>query len=63
MCESKVYVVKGDARELVMSEVVRMELVEEGVKVYDILGVEKTIERVRVLYADLLSHEIVLEGT
>jgi predicted RNA-binding protein len=61
MCESKVFLLSGDDREHVMSDVVRMEIVEGGVKVYDIIGNETFIEGARVSYADLLAHEIVLE--
>jgi predicted RNA-binding protein len=60
MCESKVYVVRGDDREHVMSEVVRMEVEEGGVRFFDILGNEKLVEGGRVHVADLLAHEIVL---
>jgi predicted RNA-binding protein len=61
MCESKVYLINGDEKEHVMSEVVRMEIVDGGVKVYDIIGNESFVEGARVRYADLLAHEIVLE--
>ncbi len=44
-----------------MSEVVRMELVDGGIRVYDIIGNERFIEGAKVRYADLLAHEIVLE--
>jgi predicted RNA-binding protein len=61
MCESKVFLVKGAERELVMSEVVRMELVDGGVRVLDIIGNERFVDGAKVRYADLLLHEIVLE--
>ena len=60
MCESKVYIVRGDDREHVMSEVVRMEVEEAGVRFFDILGNERFVEGGRVHVADLLAHEIVL---
>lgn len=61
MCESKVYLLVGEEREHVMSDVVRMEVVDGGIKIYDIIGNENFIEGARVSYADLLSHEIILE--
>jgi predicted RNA-binding protein len=61
MCESKVYLLKGDEREHVMDDVVRMEIEEGGVRVYDIIGNESFVEGARVNYADLLAHEIILE--
>jgi predicted RNA-binding protein len=61
MCESKVYLQKGEDREHVMDDVVRMEIEENGVRVYDIIGNESFVEGARVRYADLLAHEIVLE--
>jgi predicted RNA-binding protein len=60
MCESKVFLLRGGDREHVMSDVVRMEMVDGGVKVYDIIGNESFVEGARVSYADLLAHEIVL---
>ena len=61
MCESKVFLQKGEEREHVMSDVVRMEMEPGGVRVYDIIGNERFIEGAKVSYADLLAHEIVLE--
>ncbi|UCC92429.1 MAG: CooT family nickel-binding protein [Thermoplasmata archaeon] len=61
MCESKVFLLKGDEREHVMDDVVRMEIEEGGVRVFDIIGQETFVEGARVRVADLLAHEIVLE--
>jgi len=61
MCESKVYLIRGDEKEHVMSDVVRMEVEEGGVRVFDIIGKESFVEGARVRYADLLAHQIVLE--
>ena len=61
MCESKVFLIIGDEKEHVMSEVVRMEIEDGGVRVFDIIGNESFVEGARVRYADLLAHEIVLE--
>ena len=61
MCESKVFLLKGEEREHVMSDVIRMEMTPEGVRIYDIIGNERLIEGAKVSYADLLAHEIVLE--
>ena len=61
MCESKVFLQVGDDREHVMDDVVRMEIEENGVRVFDIIGQETFVEGARVKYADLLAHQIVLE--
>ncbi len=61
MCESKVFLLRGDEKEHVMSDVVRMEVEEGGVRVFDIIGKESFVEGARVRYADLLMHQIVLE--
>ena len=61
MCESKVFLMTGDEKEHVMSEVVRMEVVDGGVRLFDIIGNETFVEGAMVRYADLMTHEIVLE--
>ena len=61
MCESKVFLLSGDDREHVMDDVVRMEIEENGVRVFDIIGREAFVEGARVKLADLLAHQIVLE--
>ncbi len=61
MCESKVFLQVGDEREHVMDDVVRMEIEENGVRVFDIIGQETFVEGARVKLADLLAHQIVLE--
>lgn len=61
MCESKVYLMNGDEKEHVMSEVVRMEVVDGGVRLLDIIGNETFVEGARVRYADLMTHQIILE--
>ena len=61
MCESKVFLQVGEEMEHVMDDVVRMEIEENGVRVFDIIGQETFIEGARVKLADLLAHQIVLE--
>ena len=61
MCESKVFLQVGGERQHVMDDVVRMEIEENGVRVFDIIGQETFIEGARVKLADLLAHQIVLE--
>jgi predicted RNA-binding protein len=61
MCESKVFLQVGEEREHVMDDVVRMEIEEGGVRVFDIIGQETFIEGARVKVADLLAHQIILE--
>lgn len=60
MCESKVYLLKGDEMEHIMDDVVRMEIEGDGVRVFDIIGTEKFIEGASVKSADLLAHKILL---
>lgn len=61
MCESKVYLLTGDEREKVMDDVVRMEVEEGGIRLFDIIGNESYVEGARVSFADLLAHIILLE--
>ena len=61
MCESKVFLQVGEEMEHVMDDVVRMEIEESGVRVFDIIGREAFVEGARVKVADLLAHQIVLE--
>lgn len=51
----------GDEKEHVMSEVVRMEVEDGGIRLFDIIGNETFVEGAMVRYADLMTHEIVLE--
>ncbi len=60
MCVSKVFLIKDENHEHVMSDVVRMEMVDGGIKVYDIIGNERFIKGTRMSYADILAHEIIL---
>jgi predicted RNA-binding protein len=61
MCESKVFLQVGEEREPVMDDVVRMEIEDGGVRLFDIIGQETFVEGAKVKYADLLTHHIVLE--
>ena len=60
MCESKVYLLVGEEREHVMDDVVRMEVEEGGVRLFDIIGNETFVEGARVSLADLMAHQIIL---
>jgi len=60
MCESKVVLLKGGKKEVLVEDVVRLDVTVKGVKVFDILGNERALDGVRLVYADLLGHEIVL---
>ncbi len=63
MCESKAVLMKGGTKEVLMEDVVRVEVTLNGVKCIDIMGHERAVEGVRLLYADLMGHEIVLART
>ncbi len=60
MCESKVVLLKGGMKEVLMEDVVRLDVTVGGVRAYDVLGNERAMDGVRLVYADLLGHEIVL---
>jgi len=60
MCESKVYLLVGEEKEHVMDDVVRMEIEEGGVRLYDIIGNETFVEGARVSLADLMAYQIIL---
>jgi predicted RNA-binding protein len=51
----------GEDREQIMSDVIRVELADNGVRMYDIMGNERILEGVRLNHADLMAHEIILE--
>jgi len=61
VCESAVYLVRGLAKDLVMAEVARVTVAGNTITCYDTLGERRTLERVRMVEANLLKHEIILE--
>ncbi len=61
MCESKVFLKSGDAEELVMEDVIRIEVDGEKIKLYGIFGDFKEVEG-RIVLVDLSSHRVVVEN-
>ena len=61
MCESTVVLLKGGKRESVMEEVVKIIFSPESITLMDILGEKKELTGVKIIEANLISHEIILE--
>ena len=61
MCESTAYILKGGKEELLFEGVDLLENSDDGVKMVDIFGEEKTI-RAKVKRFSLVDHKIVLEA-
>ena len=59
MCESTVYIEKGDEEEVVLKDVVFVEPREDSVYIEDILGESREIIG-RIKLIDLVSHRVVL---
>ncbi len=60
MCESKVVLVKNGHEEVVMSDVVRIEVDGEKLKLYGILGEQAEVEG-KIVLIDMRSHKVVVE--
>lgn len=60
MCESNVFLLKGEKEELVLSEVVRIVPDGDGYMLYGILGDSQKIKG-KIKEMNLLSHKIVFE--
>jgi len=60
MCESTAYILKDGKEELVLEGVDLLENSDDGVKMVDIFGEEKTI-RAKVKRFSLVDHKIILE--
>jgi len=61
MCESKVVVLKGGKKETIMEDVIRIDVEEDYLRIYGLLGEYKEFKG-RVRKMDLRNHEIVVEG-
>jgi len=61
MCESKVVLRKGEKEEVVMEDVVRIEIENEKIKMWGLLGDYEEI-RGKILLMDFRRHKIVVEG-
>ncbi len=60
MCQSTVYLRKGDEEEELLRDVILVEPVEEGVKIQGFFEAPQVIPA-RIATIDLLKHRIVLE--
>ena len=60
MCESNVYLKAYGKEELFMKEAARIEIKDDKVEVYGLLGEKKEIEG-RVKRIDFLEHKVVVE--
>ena len=60
MCESTAYILKDGKEELVFEGVDLLENSDDGVKMVDLFGEEKTI-RAKVKRFSLVDHKIILE--
>lgn len=61
MCESKVILKKGDEEQIVMEDVVRMEVENEKIKMWGLLGEYEEVEG-KIVLMDFRGHKIVVEG-
>lgn len=62
MCESAVYLVKGNEKTLIMLEAAKVLVTPEGVECVDLLGERRTVPGAVVAEADLMRHEITLRA-
>ena len=61
MCESTAVLLKNGKKETIMEDVARMLFRDNGVDLMDIMGEKKEIPNVRIIEANLMNHEIILE--
>jgi predicted RNA-binding protein len=61
MCESAVYLIRGEVKSLVMQEAAKVVMTEEGAVVVDALGERQVLKDVDLLEANLIKHEILLK--
>jgi len=61
MCESTAVLLKDGKKETIMEDVARMVFRGTGVDLMDIMGEKKEISNVRIIEANLMNHEIILE--
>jgi predicted RNA-binding protein len=61
MCESAVYLIRGEVKSLVMQEAAKVVMTDEGAVVVDALGERQVLKDVDLLEANLIKHEILLK--
>ncbi|MGB2825175.1 MAG: CooT family nickel-binding protein [Thermoplasmata archaeon] len=60
MCESAVYLIRGEVKSLVMQEAAKVVITDEGAVVVNSLGERKIVKDADLLEANLIKHEILL---
>lgn len=60
MCESKVIVIKNGKEKILMEDVVRIEVENDKLKLYGLLGEMKEVKG-RIVLMDLVGHKIFVE--
>ncbi len=60
MCQSTVYMKKGDQEEEILRDVILVEPVPDGVKIQGFFEAPRTIPA-RIVTIDLLKHRVILE--
>ena len=61
MCESAVYMIRGEIKTLVMKEAAKVVITDEGAVVVDAVGERKVVKDVDLLEANLINHEVLLK--
>jgi predicted RNA-binding protein len=62
MCESTVYVLKGEKRSMFMNDVAKIDVCGKNFFCQDILGEGKILEGVVLAGINLVGHEIIFEN-
>lgn len=61
MCESAVYLIRGEIKTLVMKEAAKVVITDEGAVVVDAVGEREVVKDADLLEANLINHEILLK--
>ena len=61
MCESTVVLRKDGKKKTIMEDVAKIVFSDDGVVLSDILGEIKEIKGVKIVEANLINHELILE--
>ncbi|HID43682.1 MAG TPA: CooT family nickel-binding protein [Archaeoglobaceae archaeon] len=60
MCESKVVMKKGENEEVIIEEAIRIEVYDDILKIFGILGEKKEVKG-KLILVDLQNHKVVVE--
>ena len=61
MCESTVYLEENGDRTEFMKDVAKIEVTEEGIVCYDIIGERREVKGVKLKAANLMDHSIIFQ--